>query len=138
MGNGRFVPWERLALGDLAAPTQPPQELPEMGGVIPHPEVHLDHGREAPQGPELVGKAMRSGTLQSEAQHLLALRLRQLARPSGPRLGGQGRLAAGLPGLPPLVDGSDRRVQPARHFAQAQTVLQQREGSASAPLYHLG
>lgn len=132
VGNGRCVPWDRLALGDLTAPAQTAQDLSDRGGVIPHPKVHLHHGRDASQGPERVGEALRCGALPQQVLPLVALLVWQLARSSGHRRGGQGRLAAGLPGLPPLVDCSDRRLHPARDRAQGQALLEQRDGAASA------
>jgi hypothetical protein len=64
MGPGVFVPLDRPAFGDLTAPTTAAQHLPDVCRVIADPEFQPNHGREALQGPQLVGEAIGHGAFQ--------------------------------------------------------------------------
>src|SRR5574341_2193351 len=98
-----LVALDGVAFWDLTAPMPAPQHLPHVRGVIAHPELPPYHRGNTLQGPEFVGEAIRPGPLQQQMPQLLALLLRQLARPTGSRLGSQRRLAAVRPPLLPLV-----------------------------------
>jgi hypothetical protein len=122
------------AFRHLAAPMPAPQHLPHVRGVIAHPEPPPYHRGHALQGPELVGKAIHPGALQQTAQQVLALAVRQLARPTRHRLGSQGRLAAARPCPPPLRHRAYGSMHSARDLAQAQPLGEERRGTAS-PLF---
>jgi hypothetical protein len=68
MGDGLLVAWDGLALGNLTAPVQAAEDLPDMRGVIAHPKADPDHRGDARQGPQLVGEPVGSGTLQQEIE----------------------------------------------------------------------
>jgi hypothetical protein len=138
MGHGRFVALEGPALGHLTAPAQAAQDLPDVRGMIAHPKVALNHGRQAFQRPPLVGKAVGPGALQSQRHPWLVWLVGQLAWSPRHRLGRQGPLAPCPPSWPPLADRAHRRLHPAGHRAQAQAVLQPCDGPASPPFQGVG
>src|SRR5262245_51695517 len=52
-GDGGLVALDRTALGLLTAPPQSRQHLPDMSGVIPHPELVLNQRRDPRQRPQV-------------------------------------------------------------------------------------
>jgi hypothetical protein len=48
MRNGLFVAWHGSTLWHLTAPAQATQDLPDVGWVIVHAELHVKPRRNAP------------------------------------------------------------------------------------------
>jgi hypothetical protein len=125
--NGLFVAWARLAGGQLTAPAQAAQALPSVCRVIAPPKGSLDHRRDPPYGPQLVGQPMGCGPLAQARDQVGTLLRGQPARAARGGLGGQGRVAPLLPGLAPLRHGCNGCRGPTCHLASAQPLGQERD-----------
>jgi hypothetical protein len=131
MGTSVLVALDSAALRHLAAPPPATQERPAGCGVRAHPTRDAHHRREAMQGPELVGQAMRPGPRHQQVKPLVAWLVGYLAWPPRHGVGGEGRVAPLRPGpLPPGPRG-DRGRHPARHRAHAQALGEESTGTTA-------
>jgi hypothetical protein len=109
-----------------------------MVRVIPHPEAAPDDGGHAAGSPEIRRIAMGGRPLLEGPEQARLLPRGKLRRAPRRRLGGQGRRPTPTGGRPPQVDRTDGTAHALRHRRQAETTVEQLEGSAAAALQVLG
>ena len=138
MLDGLLVPLDGPAFRHLAAPLGPPQEFPDVAGVVADPKRLPYYLCNALQGPKVVRVTIGPGSVQQDLPQAQTLVLAEL--PGSPRDGlGLQRVLARLfvGGLPP-VDRTRRGTYLAGRGRDAPACVQQGDGLPPSPFQRLG
>src|SRR5262245_48622380 len=121
----------------LPAPSQPPQDPPDVADLVPNPGLHRDHVGHPLQGPELGAPAICARPLEQRPLHLPQLLLGQQRRPAGSLRPLQALVALRLPGPVPDAGALPRHPQLARHLGRVQALGEEPGGLQPPPFQGL-
>ncbi len=137
-GDGPFVPLDGSTLRLLATPAQRGQHLPDVRGVIAHPELLADQFRDPGQCPKFCAVPGVERSLAQQGHQSALLGHGQAWRPAWDRLGVQPAGALALVRLPPAKDGTHGGPDLTGDGRQAPARLQQLNRASTALLQLLG
>jgi hypothetical protein len=137
MMDESLVPFPRLGLRLLGAPSKFPHHPPDMSGMIANPGSASDDRGDPGQAPQIGVEAIGAGAFEKSRLDFFELGRGESRLSPGAAGGGQSFFAALSPGVKPNADGLAGHTQLSSNFGLGYALIEEL-GCGETPPFHAG